>query len=37
MKMETNIIAKKLGIIQEIAVEEKQSVKTGQLLIVIEE
>lgn len=37
MKMETNIIAKKAGVIESIHVKEKQQVKAGELLIKMEE
>lgn len=37
MKMETNITAKKAGVIESIHVSEKQQVKTGELLLKMEE
>lgn len=37
MKMETNVIAKKAGIIKEILVKEKKGVKAGELLLRLEE
>ena len=35
MKMETNIVAKEDGIVQEVLITEGQQVKAGELLIVL--